>query len=813
MAPDLLSVRFEFSSHSRECTMIAFLTRFRHAWRSLRRSPGATLISMAVLGLGVGVATALFSLYNALVLRPVAVPHGRQYQMISLDYGQNYTGMGMGVQKLRELGRPSSPVEAVVLEGHQTVRAEAGEMQASLEALPTSPNYFTTLGVRPRLGMGYTEKEPGVVVSTSLWRRAFGNASSLAGASIRVNGVWLPVLGVAPEDFQGLSLYVWPDLWFPADAIQPQSPEELQAYANHGDGDLPAFARLAPGASARQGEAALQPQVQAWRIEGCPDAPRVSLSSMDQGRRGIWMAFMPHETVLWAAVGLLLLLACLNVAQLQSARAFQLRREEATRLALGSTPGNLLADMAMERCLLVALGAALALPVAMLVARGLAGLMPPGLGNYTLKVHLDLRVLGFALALLALMTLSLVGSTAWRLTHLQPMDDLRGGTGGGFQRLGPAHRALLGVQIALALALLWSALSVLGGLRRTLRQPLGMDIRHVEVVSLTLPEGTDPAVRKSKLAELRRRVEALPGVDSATVSATSPLEPMNITLTVVSSEDGSRSHFLANMIGPSYFRTLRIPILEGHEFEDTGDGGATGPMEAVFTRSQAAQFFPGAASVAGRTLNGLHIIGVVEDHVQKDLKFQPRAFMALNRVSINFQCLVIRSSLPEATLISRVDREIATVDPRWTILKSEPLGAKLTRQQQPQRLASALLGGLGILAAILAFTGVFGLQSHLTAQRTREAGMRVALGATPGSVAWTFTRGLFLPLGSGLAGGVLLVLLGRGVLVSQLGDLGTVGWPGLLGAASALALTALTAAWTPALRAATMPPSQALRTE
>ena len=789
--------------------MYALAARLRPAIRSLVRSPGATLVSMAVLALGIGAATALFSLYNSLVLRPLPIPGGAQVMALRLEGGPDQFQRGLCLEEVKDLGPLVPPVATLVLEKAEVVRVEAGELKASFQAFITSSDYFPALGVRPGHGSGYRAGDPGVIISQALWHAAFGAPASLAGCRLRVNGAWLEVLGVAPEGFQGLQPTAAPDLWIPGEAIRLWNPAEYDAVAQRGGSDLAAYVRLSPGASALQGEAALQPRVQAWRFEHRPGPPRVRLEPLAGLRQDAWKLFFPHSSVLWVALGLLLLLACLNVAQMQAAQALLRRREVATRLALGGRPGVLLAGTALELCLLVAMGTILALPVAFLLARGLGRLAPPSMAVLHVDVHLDLRVLGFALGLLVLMALALLAATGWRLMRQQPMTGLRNGTGDTV-RFGPAHRALLGIQLALALALLWSAASVLGGLRRTLNRPLGLDPHHVFVLTLEVPQGTPPEERAAKLAALRRQVAAIPGVEAAAVSATSPLDPLSLKFIIVTKE-GQEVGFKANLVSKDYFRTLRIPLLEGHEFGEPRPQAKA--REVILSRSQARLLFPREALVVGRTVAGLEVVGVVEDHVQTDLTIQPRGFIRLDQVGMNWQCLVVRSNLPAATLLPRLDREVAAVDPRWPLMRAEPLEAKLLRQQQPQRLASALLSGLGALAALLAFAGIFGLQSHLTCQRTREAGLRIALGATPWSVALTFTRPLLVPALAGLAGGVALVLAGRGVLASLLGDLGAVAWPSLLTSAAALLVTALAAAWLPAMRAGRLQPAEALRTE
>lgn len=794
--------------------MSALSLNLRSAFRSLRRSPGATLVSMGVLALGIGAATALFSLYNALVLRPLPIPGGERIASAAIyaPDGRGFLG-GFGLDGYRELRGLRGPIAGIFLEESLSVRVQAEGLNTSTEALLTTPDYFQVLGVPLRFGVGYGEDRPGVVVSPGFWRQTFGGRTNLDGCRVAINGAWLPVLGVAPEGFRGTQISTPVRLWVSAEAARSWNEAEYQALRARGASGLQPYVRLAPGATPAQAAATLQAGMGDWVLENFKGAPVVKLDFLSQERRKGWDAFMPLGRVAWLALGLLLLLACLNVAQLQAARAYEQRREEATRLALGGRPAQLLGRPVAELLFLVGGGALLALPVAWGLARALSRLTPPSMGAYELDVPLDFRVLGFALGLLLLMGLALTGAAAWRILRRTPMEGLRDGTGG-LGRFALVHRGLLGLQLALALALLWSAASVLNGLQRTLTRPLGFDPHGVTVVSFQVPDGTPKAERFAKLAQLRERVVALPGIESAALSVSSPLDPLTLRF-IFALDEGKQLAFQANLVSRDYFKTLRIPLLEGREFTDADKDGA--PKVVILNRAQAKALFPGGGSIVGRHIppggKGMEIVGVVEDHVQTDLEIQPRGFIPLEQVGMNWQCVVVRSRMPRSRLLPMLDRVISDVDPRWPLLQSEPMEEKLLRQQQPQRMASAILGGLGMLAGVLAFSGIFGLQSHLTAQRTREAGLRMALGATPSSVAATFTRSVLLPAAVGLTGGGALVLVGRRLLERLLGNLGAVEMTNLLVAAAALLATALAAAWIPAIRAARTQPSQALRSE
>lgn len=787
------------------------------AFRALRRHPGSALVSVAVLALGIGAATALFSLYSAIVLRPLAAPNAGQIEALTLESPKDAGWQrGLGLQEWQELHRMGGPVAGLLLEEPLVVRLEAGTEVASAQALVTSPDYFRQLGLGLKLGPGYEEGQPGVVLGEALWRRAFAGHSSLEGCRVQVNGASLPVLGVAPASWRGFSSTRDNALWLPVEAVARWSAESHQSYVKRSGDDLRTFVRLAPGASAAQAQAALQTRVQGWVIEAFKGAPKVVVTGMGQARQRAWERFMPKQALVWWALGLLLALACLNVAQLQAARAYDRRREEATRMALGARPGQVLAAAGGELLVLVLTGAALALPVAWGVARLLAGLSPADMNTFEIALRLDGRVLGFALGLLLLMGLVMMAASSWRLRHLDPARDLKDGTGG-FARMTHLHRGLLGLQVALALALLWSATSVLGGLRRTLARPLGFDPKGVTALTLGLPAGVSKAERLAKLERLQERVSALPGVQSAALAGTSPLDPLSLRM-ILLGEDNSEVAFEANIVGPGYFRTLGIPVLEGREFDSSERPYAadfTPPSVAILSRSQAkAYWLEGGPSVGRRIAGNAHqVIGVVEDHAQTDLQIQPRGFVPFAHVGFNWQCLIVRSTLPPAQLLPLLDRAVFEMDPRWPVNRAEVLTEKLLRQQQPARMAASLLGGLGILAGILAFSGIFGLQSHLTARRVREAGLRTALGASSLSVAATFTRAVVLPALVGLAGGTLLVLIERRLLERLMDGLGEVSWPSLAAAAATLLATALAAAWIPAFRAARVHPAQALRSE
>ena len=803
--------------------------RFFQAYRALSRRPAATLVSLAVLALGVGAATALFSLYDQLVLKPLPVPG--QERLVTLNFKTApATGPGQGdlendlsltLPDLADLQRSAGPFEAITYESGRKVRVAVTGGSYSVYAAICDPGYFAALGIRPAAGSPFRPGDgaPGVVVSYGFWRTVMGGGD-LAKADLRVAGIPMPVLGVAPRDYTGIARGVEPALWLPISALERLRPRELQSMQERKDenrsqmfSEFTPVARLRPGISPEQAGRALGPLLRYWG-ELCP-ASRPGLRVQVQPLAGVrakeWRRFLPQAPALGLAVALLLLLGCLNVANLQLARWMDQRRDQATRQALGATPSRLLGDLLFEMLLLTGTGVLLAMPVAYAVARALGTLMPPSFVTRQLQPTLDLRILAFALGILLLLGFLLAGLAALSVLRDQPGTALRGGQGdlGGTGRW---RQAILAVQLALSLALMGSSWGVLQGLRQAQRSPIGFQPKGVFAFTFLMPPDLEEDQLVQALAGLTQRVQAIPGVEQAGVALASPMDPLRVTLRMDLPGGGT---WIANgnTVQPGVFRTLGVPLLEGRDFREEDRKGA--PYVAIVNQAMARKRWPGATAVGKRLGTEVEVVGVVGDFRQLAFEQEagPTLFRPFGQGMTGMQALLVKTTVAARVLVPQVEAEIARLDPRIPTLQMESLQAKLDRQLQPRRLAGFLLGGLSLLTALLAVSGVFGLQACLAARRRREVGLRMALGASPSGLVLFFTAGVAWPATLGLGAGVLLVLAGRPILAGFLGGLGAPDLPGLLATALLLLACACLAALPPTLAAVLANPVDALRNE
>jgi putative ABC transport system permease protein len=795
----------------------------RFALRALRQRPGFTLVTVLTLALGLGANTAIFSVVKAVLLAPLPYP---EPDRLAFVWGRSATGSEEGVSfpDFRELRDNNRSFAGLALVRSQSVNLTGGQAPERVTGTFATASLFqTVLATRPGAGRTFTVDEtepespsPVAVITHGLWQRRFGGDPATVGRNLTLNGTVFKVIGVLP---QGFELMLVGGAWS-TDVFLP-----LPYYPNRGgltreDRSLYALGRLRPGVSAEQADADLA--VIMRRLQSELPATNASLGAHVVALREVVIGeVQPSLLVLQGAVGLVLLIACANVANLLLARATDRRREMALRAALGADRGRLVRQLLTESVLLAVLGGALGSALGIWGVQALIAVAPDGL-PMSGPVPLDPGLLAFG-TLLSLgtgMALGLVPALSALRADLGATlkEGGRTVTGGG-RRL---RELLVVTEVALSLVMLIGAGLLVQSLRKMQALDPGFRPDHVLTMSFRLPP-TKYAEGEPVAAFFREAIagiRAVPGVESAALVRAVPLSG-NYGATGYSVEGqpeatpGQEPQAVSNIVTSDYFGTMGIPIRRGRDFTDHDDAKA--PRVAVVNETMAALAWPGEDPVGRRlrlqgTEGWLSVIGVVGDvkHRRLSEPRQAQVYTAHYQDPKIFACVVARTSSDPLALADPVRQAIWRVDkdqPVWSVL---PLEGVLARTFAPTRFLLFLLGAFALLAVVLASVGIYGVLSYAVAQRRQEIGIRMALGARAVEVVRLVVRqGMTLALGAVLIGLVMAAFMSR-LLRSLLFGVGP-GDPATFAASSALLIAvALGACWLPARRAARVDPAATL---
>jgi predicted permease len=811
----------------------------RYAIRMLAKSPGFTLAVAGLLALGIGANAAIFSALNALLLRPL--PVCQPQQLIRL------------VQTVPRLGTISSFDHAV----YETLKQRAGTLSAvfgdaewpvamddpqpaeQVRVHVVTPEFFDVLGVAALYGRTLTADDakqdagtPPAVLSYGFWQRRFAGAVQAVGRTITLRGHKFLVVGVMPRTFNGITADTAPDLRIPLRAF----PLLRFEGAFRGNGiALEIAARLKPGVSLAQArdecyriwrattEDALHrvPNITPDRIQS-ELARGLQVESLERGvsilRDRVGLALQ----LLAGSAALLLLLMCSNVAGLLLARSAARREEIAVRLALGATRARLVRQMLAESALLAGLGAAGGWLVAVVAMPVLVRALPPMRDRATTQLALsldvapDTRVLLFAIGV-SIATALLFGLAPALAASRVSLDSVLRGTRS--SRGGHSRAALVGFQVALCTLLLAGA----GLLVRSFQLLHGMDpgFDRDHVVTFTASPGLS-GYSLEQCDKLRRalldRVRALPGVASAASASRAVMRGSGVKTTVLPEgqtiTEADSLNTSLNTVSPEYFDTMGMRILAGRGFQDS-DRGAK-PARVLANQTFTQQFFPGIDPV-GRLLGNsiqtkFEIIGVVNDAKYRSLR-EPMTPTYYNLGSDDFFVLCVRTRMRPETIIQPVRRELAALDPALPFLEIHTLAEEVDASAASERLTATLASLFGLLAAMLAAVGIYGLLSYAVAQRRREIGIRMALGARPGDIARMIGRQALAMVLVGVAPGLTAAWEAAPAIRSLLYGVTPSDGMSLGTAAAFVLLVSALATAIPTGRAARVEPASALRDE
>jgi putative ABC transport system permease protein len=802
--------------------MDGLLADVRHGLRLLRKSPGFSVVFIATLALGIGANTAIFSTVDAVLLR--ALPYAQPDRVVmvwedasAIGFPRNTPAPGNYADWAR-LNRSFSGMAAT--RGASASLTGDGAPEQVLGRGAT-PNFFPVLGVRPMLGRTFTDDEDRahaqvVVISYGLWQRRYGGDPSIVGRAIAMNGTRFDVIGVMPREFVFRSRDV--DYWVPI----AFSPETAARRTSH---FLNVVARLAPGVSLdaarddmRRVDTTLQRQY--------PDTNRSVQSVIVPIRDELVGDTRVELLVLMAAAAAVLLIACANLASLLLSRAVGRRGELAVRSALGATRGRLVRQLIVEATTFSVAGGALGVVLAPAGVGVMAQLTPRGFPAQPVSV-LDLRLLAFALGLSMLtgVAFSLVPALqAARASLRDAMQQNARSAVGGSGRL--TRDALVVLQVAAALVLLAGAGLMLRTLANLRALDLGFRSERLLTMRTTLPQTryADPVKRLAFYDRVVADVRALPGVEAAAFASNLPFMTAGNTNGFAIEGRPRRadesSDALYRVGTPAYLSTLGVHAVEGRILDDRDAAGA--PRSVVVNETMARAYFPGGSALGERVRFGgddspvFTIVGVVADVRERgyQLAAKPGIYLSFAQTPDTWalpENLVVRTAGRPQELADAIRRIIARVDPDQPIAAVRTMDDIVDLDVADRQQQMILLGAFAALALLLASIGLYGVLSYAVTQRSREFGVRIALGASAASVMrMVVARGLLLT-GAGLAIGVGLAWAATRAMQNLLYGVSAADPRTFAGVIALLSAIALVACYLPARRAARVDPITALR--
>ncbi len=812
--------------------MDTLLQDLRYAVRTLARTPTFTLAAVATLALGIGATTAIFTVLDRALIRrlPVEDPGRLVHVVTERDGGTNYN---LSYPAFADL-LTERAFAGVAAHSAAILTLAVGDGVERVEGAAVSHGFFAALGVRLLAGREFTadEDRPGaaqdvVVLSHALWRRRFPGDPATVGATIRLNDRPFTVVGITAPAYTGLMRGAVEEAWIPLSLAGAfYAPDFAE---RRGMSWLNVLARLAPGTSRAQATAALDVLDAQRRQDG--RLPRTSRTRLLGGERGLLASVADLErplNVLMAAVTLVLAIACANVAGLLLARASGRRREIAVRQSLGAGRSRLVRQLMTEGFVLAAAGSGAGLMVALWLGEALP-IVRTGFGDpLAIPRGFDGRMLAFA-ALASVVTALAFGLLpALATTRPDVTRDLR--DGGGLtarpgRRVG-ARDALVVAQVALSVLVLAGAGVLVRSVLQLRAVPAGFDAGGVVLASFDLrSRGYDAEARRALYARTAEQLAALPGVDVASFASTITPNPGGSNWDGIRLEGSTANpddvSFDVNQVGPSYFEALRIPVVAGRGILPTDRPGA--PPVVVVNQAMARRYWPGQNPVGRRlwvgtdtTTPAVEIVGVVPDGKYRSLREEPSPmayFPALRGAPWQATLIVRGAGGDPGALAAAIRRAMREVDPQLPLFNLRTLEDHVAVAYSRETLVAALATGLGVVALALSAVGLFGLLSYAVARRTREIGVRVALGARRADV-------LRLVIGQGIARAALGVAIGvPAALVavrfvrSLLFGVGPADPLAFATATAVLGVVALAACLGPAHRAARIAPMEALRHE
>jgi predicted permease len=813
--------------------MTGFLDDLRYGVRGLTKNRGFALAAVISLALGIGANTTIFTLLNAIFLRPMPVQDPAHLAAIFTTDPRIPGQLLCSYPNYQDYRDHNTVFSSLLLYSALTVNLTGrGDPQLLMGQL-VSTNYFATLGVVPVVGRGFLGEEelpgatPVVVISHAVWLRLFDGLPDVTQRTIEISGHPYHIVGVTPAGFQGLSRLSGADVFLPFSAyprVYPNPGMVAQRRALL----FAAVGRLKPGVSVRQAEASLQGLAQELerRYPRENQGRRVSLTTVGEAALSARTRPVMSQAgaVLMTISALVLLIACANVANLLLARATARHREIAIRLAMGASRGRLIRQLLTESVLLALAGGAVGLVLASWARDLLWAMRPPVFNHAGFRLVLDSQVLLFTAAI-SLATGVLFGLTpAFRATKTDLATDLkeRAGAPAGFHQVWRPRAVLVMAQVAFSLVALIGAGLFTRSLRSAGQIDPGFDAAHLGIVVYNV---TDQAYSEGRGREYHQqaleKAASVHGVVSAALARDVPFHVMSSRTLLLPGEEnavaGQGRSTLTSVVSPGYFQTMGIGLLRGRDFR-MADSKTTLRV-VMINETAAAAYWPGQdpigqhISFAGEGLP-VEVIGIVKTANYQAIAEppQPMVYLSLMQYYFPTAVLYVRTAGNPIAVVSTVRRELQTLD-RNLLLQVESLETSVHELLWAQRLSAWLLAVFGALALLLATVGIYGVISYSVRQRTREIGVRLSLGATVGDVQKMILREGVRLVAIGVAAGGAVSLAAAGSVGSMLFIKNPRDALTFTMVPAVLAAVGVVACWIPSIRATRIDPSVALRDE
>ena len=833
--------------------MTSSLSDLRLAIRGLRRSPLFAAVAILSLALGIGANTAIFTLIDQILLRklPVAAPE----QLVMLYQRGSNMGSNMGARMhsyplYQDLQKKAEPLAEVICRRIVPASLSVDNQTERVDAELVSGNYFSMLGVKPALGRVFNPQEddqvyqghPVVVLSYGYWVTRFARDPGVIGKKVLVNDYPMTVVGVSAEGFSGIDPVQSPQIRVPVLMKPVLAPSWGWLHMDDRRARwVQVFGRLKPGYTVESSKAPIQglfTQIRQFEMT-LPAAKEWSAYNREQFMKGQLLVdsaaigyspvrndFSTALIVLMCMVGLVLLIACANVANLLIARGFMRQKEIAVRLSLGSSRGRLIRQLLVESLVLSFAGGAVGLAIAFALTRGLLALVPSQGQPVLISASPDPRILMFTLSLTVLTGIVFGLLPALRASRTDPwttmkdtMGSITGTRGSLFLRKG-----LVTAQVALSFLLLFGAGLFVRSLQNLKTTDTGVRLENLITFQLSPAlSGYDDNRGQLFYQQLLDRLRSAPGVKSAALASVPILAgdewDSSMSVEGYSFKDGEDMQAFMNAFSPGYFETMNIPLLEGRDFR-ISDAKRESTV-AIVNRRFADHFFPGKSAVGKRigfgggpnTKLNIEIIGVVANSLYEGPREGVRRQVFLPNWGKNSAAFYVRTQAASATASAVVRNEVKQLDPAMPVYEMKTVEGQLDETLLTDRLVAMLSAGFGFVATLLASVGLYGVMAFVVAQRKKELGIRLALGAQPGFVIWLVMREVLLLLAIGLAVGIPAAMALGQYVAAQL--YGIQARDPLIATSTVLLLTIVSAlaGLIPAQRASRTDPMLALRQE
>ena len=851
-------IKDQCRDESRWAWLIGLKQDIVFGWRMIRKTPVVSLAAVLSLAIGIGSNTAIFSLMQTALFSTIAVPNpeevslvawqakgrapnraewvhrgasGSMYPLDGLIVADFFSGAAyMG---LREAAKPLGRIAAYM--GSESLSFTYQDRTEVIEARPVAGDFFEVLRLQPALGRLFTLEDdrpsatPTVVASHRYWRTALGNDPNAIGRTIRISNRSYQLIGVLPREFGGISTGERVQAYLPIQQSPrvlrvPENEPKFYDFNNRMNWFLQVIGRRNPGVTAGEFAQRLDTVFPStWQVTPSkPEwTPHIRIDDGSQGLGDLRRRFKQPMYVLFGLAGIMLLIACANIANLMLARADSRRKEAAVRLSLGCSQGRLLRQFLTESAILAALGGLLSVVFALLTARGLLT-VTPSRDPLVLDIGIDWQLLLFTMAATVLTTAIFGIFPAFRATRVDTSPALKeggGSAGGTSHSWWTPGKVLVVAQVAFALLLAASAALFTRNLQRIINTDAGFERGNMIVFDIKPGQtGYKEQTLRNFYQEVERRLNEVQGVESASLAQ---VRPMNVggwwEQVQMFGQNGAKGFdTAANQITPGYFRTFGVKLIAGREFrpaEQTGNAAV-----CIISEDLAHQLGPGT-TVFGKSISfsgsnkPLEVIGIAANVNYSDLKRRPNVVYVPFNMEAESATVVLRTSAPPHVALPFVREAVRKIDSNLPLVDTYTMEELVNNGLRSERMFAYLCGSFGVLAVILASIGLYGVVSYAVSRRRNEIGIRMALGATRPAVVKLVLRDGLILTALGVLLGAPAVYYGSQFAEKALYDMKALDPTALVMAALTLLAAAFLAALLPSLRAAATDPVNALRQE